>query len=170
MRKKLWGGALLAAVCLLPLQAVVADDNRYEPVKPAPDTQTVYITDIRTENAHTYVTADPIQWYEGAAADKVFREREPDSGMTEAPDDYYIVNDAVDPHTYELAPDAVVEMQFYNRTGNWSEADIQWNERVSAAKFVSLFTPADKDVMMGFPYHLTVRNGTIVQVVQQYVP
>ncbi|MBB6729958.1 hypothetical protein [Cohnella zeiphila] len=170
MRKKLWGGILLAAVCLLPLQAVVADDSRYQPTKQTPDTQTVYITDIETKDGHTYVTADPIQWYEGEAANQAFREHEQDPDMTEAPDGYYIVNDVVDPHTYELSPDAVVELQYYNSTGKWSEADINWNERVSEAKFVSLFTPSDKEIMMGFPYHLTVQDGKIVKVVQQYVP
>ncbi|WP_027093396.1 hypothetical protein [Cohnella thermotolerans] len=169
MRRTAWG-ILLAAISLLPLQAVRADDNRYEPVALTADTQTVYITGIESRQGRTFITGDTIQWYEGEEANKVFREREQDPEMTEAPDGYYIVNDEVDLHTYELAPDADIQMQYYNRTGNWNDADIRWNEKIDAAKFVSLFTPQDQETMEGFPYHLTIKNGKIVKIVQQYVP
>lgn len=161
---------LLAACCVLPLQAVSADDVRYKPVPQSADMETVYITDVEIRDGHTYLTADPIQWYEGAAADEAFRRHEPDAGMDGAPDGYYIVNDVVDPHTYELAPDADILMQFYNRTGDWSEADIRWNEKIGAAKFATLFDPQDREIMEGFPYHVVVKNGKIVKIVQQYIP
>jgi len=169
MRKFTWG-IMLAAICLVPLQAVVADENRYEPAERGQDVQTVYITGVDRHDGHTYLTVDTIQWYEGEEANKIFREREQDPEMTEAPDGYYIVNDEVDLHTYELAPGADVRMQYYNRTGDWSTADVHWNEKIDAAKFAGLFTPQDAELMEGFPYHLTVKDGKIVKVVQQFVP
>lgn len=171
MRKnKATWAILLAVVCVLPLQAANADENRYKPVPKTEGMQTVYIKDLQNRDGHTFITADDIEWYEGAAADEAFREHEQDPDMTGAPDGYYIVNDTVDLHTYELAPDADIRMQYYNRTGDWAEADIHWDEKIGAPKFVSLFTPDDKDIMEGFPYHITVRNGQIVKIVQQYVP
>lgn len=171
--KKIFWGVALAAVCLLPLQAVVADDNRYEPVEQSENMQTVYVSGVIHQNGHTYVTVDPIEWYEGDEANAQFRKHEPDAaddGMTEAPDGYYVVNDAADLHTYELAPGADVRMQYYNRTGDWSDADIIWNEKLDAAKFASLFTKQDTEIMESFPYHLTIENGQIVKIIQQYVP
>jgi len=161
---------LLAAVCVLPLHAANADENRYEPVPKSEGMQTVYITDVENREGHTFITTDAIEWYEGAAADEAFREHEQDPEMTEAPDGYYIVNDAVDLHTYELAPDADIRMQYYNRTGDWTSADTLWNEKIGASKFVSLFTPDDEEIMEGFPYHINVENGQIVKIVQQFVP
>lgn len=161
---------LLAAICVLPLQAANADENRYEPVPKSEDMQTVYITDVENQDGHTYLTTDSIEWYEGAAADEAFREHEQDPDMTEAPDGYYIVNDAVDLRTYELAPDADIRMQIYNRTGDWSDAGTVWDEKIDASKFASLFTPDDAEIMEGYPYHVIVEDGQIVKIVQQYIP
>ncbi|CAM3938362.1 hypothetical protein COLU111180_15535 [Cohnella lubricantis] len=161
---------LLAVVCVLPLQAVNADENRYEPVPKSEGMQTVYIADVENRGGRTYLKVDSIEWYEGEAANEAFREHEQDPDVTEAPDGYYIVNDAEDWHTYELAPDADIHMQFYNRTGDWTEAVAVWDEKIDAPAFVSLFTPDDEEIMEGFPYHVTVENGKIVKLVQQFIP
>jgi hypothetical protein len=61
-------------------------------------------------------------------------------------------------------------MQIYNRTGNIAEADIVWDERITIEKFIELINMEDDLQLKNFPYHLTVKDGEIVRIVQQYVP
>ncbi|MCD9025494.1 hypothetical protein [Cohnella silvisoli] len=161
-----------AAVLLgfMSLGFIHANNNDYMPVPRDSETHASYIDQIYQENGKTYIKADFIQWYEGEEANKVFREREHDPEMTEAPDGYYIVNDDTKLQTFEIAGDAKVYMQIYNRTGNIEEASTKWNEEISVAKFASLFSDESEMNMKDYPYHLTIENGIIVKITQQFIP
>ncbi|KAI7257798.1 hypothetical protein KC345_g10696 [Hortaea werneckii] len=133
---------------------------------------TVYIHALNTLKGHTTLTGDEIEWYEGAAADAIFAEREPEAAaeIGGVPDGYYIVNDSDSLTAYPVAPDAKVTMQIYDHTGNLEELDIKWNEALSLQQFIREFAKTDVFDLSQSPYHLTIQDGQIVSIVQQYTP
>lgn len=146
----------------------VGDD--YTPVQKSADTQTVFVNRLYEQNGKWYINVDPVAWYEGEAANKVFAEQEPDSGLDEAPDGYYIVNSSEETKTYEVKPDAVVLMQIYDRDGNPEHADTNWNEQITVAKLAGLMNKTDVLNVADFPYHITVQHGKVTKVIQQFIP
>jgi hypothetical protein len=58
-------------------------------------------------------------------------------------------------------------MQIYNRTGKPGEADIVWNEHIPLSKFIKIF--AEDAILHEYPYHLTVKDGKVVKVIQQFI-
>ncbi|GIP43889.1 hypothetical protein J45TS6_23480 [Paenibacillus sp. J45TS6] len=132
--------------------------------------ETIYITNINNIEGQLEIQADDIEWFEGKAADEALVKNEPNAGIDYAPDGYYIVND--EPSTYELkvAPDAEVLVQIYDRTGQPEDIDINWNEKISLEKFIALYNQKDNLDMSQFPYHVTVQDGEVIQIVQQYIP
>jgi hypothetical protein len=131
---------------------------------------TAYIEGIRVEDGKLMLTVDKIGWYQGEEANTVFKQRNPDAGIDEAPDGYYIVNDNKEQEQIEVKTDAKVLMQLYDYDGTMQGAEIQWNEPVSLSKFESLY--GDKRIvdLSVFPYHLTIQDGKVIQIVQQYIP
>ncbi|PZE22342.1 hypothetical protein [Paenibacillus xerothermodurans] len=161
---------LLIAVLTLCISGLAVANSmaEYQPVPQTADTHPAYINDIFTQDGKTYVVADYIQWFEGEEADRVFAEREPDSGLPGSPNGYYIVNDNPKRRTTEVDQTAQVLMQIYNRTGNIAEADIQWNEELTLARFIQIFE--QDELLSEYPYHITMTDGKITKVVQQYIP
>ncbi|WP_240703155.1 hypothetical protein [Cohnella luojiensis] len=154
----------------MSLGFIKANTTDYVPVPKDSDTRVAYVDRIYQENGKSYMDADFIEWYEGEEANKKFREIEQDPEMTEAPDGYYIVNDDEELKKLEIASDAKVFMQIYDRTGNIEEAGTEWNEEISVEKFISLFSDDSEMNMKDFPYHLTVENDKIVKITQQFIP
>lgn len=136
----------------------------------APQTETVYINNLVTNNGEVSIKADEIEWYEGEEANEVFVEQEPDAGIDYAPDGYYIVNEEESSQTLKIADDAKVTVQIYDRTGNIKDIDINWNESISLDKFAELYGDTTNLDMSVFPYHLTIENGEVTRIVQQYIP
>ncbi|TVX95317.1 hypothetical protein [Cohnella terricola] len=147
-----------------------ANIGEYTPVPADPNTHVAYIGQIYHENGGIYLDADFIEWYEGEQANEAFREHEPDADLTEAPDGYYIVNDDTATEKLAVSPDVKVFMQIYNRTGNIAEADTQWNERISLDRFLALLADNGGMDLRDYPYHLTIENGVITKIVQQFIP
>ncbi|WP_151737622.1 hypothetical protein [Paenibacillus tengchongensis] len=133
---------------------------------------TVYIDSLKSQDQKLVLTADEIGWYEGPAADAIFAERDPESAaeLGGTPDGYYIVNDSDTLSSYPVSPDAQVVMQIYDRTGKLEDLDINWNEEISLAKFTGEFAKKDIIDLSQSPYHVTVKDGQIVLIVQQYTP
>lgn len=145
--------------------------NTYDETALADGTHTVFINEIKRDHDGRYdLTIDPINWYTGKAADEIFNKENPDSGLDGAPDDYYIVNNDITTYNYQAPADAEVLMQIYDHTGRWQDIDINWNESVSMSKLNAIFKKPDLLDPTVFPYHITVKNGEIVKVVQQYIP
>ncbi|MNP78758.1 hypothetical protein D3C76_1764490 [compost metagenome] len=61
-------------------------------------------------------------------------------------------------------------MQIYDRDGTYEGMDIQWNEKVSLSEFQNIFAHSELMDISQFPYHLTIQDGVVVRIVQQYVP
>lgn len=133
---------------------------------------TVYIHALKSKDGHTVMTADQIEWYEGAEADRIFAEREPDAAaeLGGTPDGYYIVNDSDSLTSYPIAGNAAVTMQIYDHTGHMEDLDINWNEHISLDKFISEFAKTGIIDLSQSPYHITIQAGKVTSIVQQYTP
>ncbi|MBD2848517.1 hypothetical protein IDH44_25335 [Paenibacillus sp. IB182496] len=166
-------GLTIASVMLVLalFSAATTADSEYVPVEPGPDKHAAYIEGLGwTGSGRLVLQIDEIGWYEGEAAAALFREREPDAGIEAPPNGYYITNDSAQLRELPVAADAEVRMQLYDRTGDPLEADIVWNERISVERLAELLQEGGELDIREFPYHLTVRGGEIIEIVQQYVP
>ncbi|SEO47738.1 hypothetical protein [Paenibacillus sp. OV219] len=168
--------ALGITLTILGLTACIStasaySNKAYEPIARTPDTITVFIDGMNDQGGKLSLKADQIEWYEGKEADAAFAKNEPDSGLTSAPDGYYIVNDDNALKSLEVDPHAVVQMQIYDHDSLYSTTT-EWNKSIPLPKLESLFHEADGgqvDVSQ-YPYHLTLANGKVVQIVQQFIP
>ncbi|KGE18656.1 hypothetical protein [Paenibacillus wynnii] len=133
---------------------------------------TVYLQSLKSGNGTLSIEADEIDWYQGEAANQVFAEREPEAyaEIGGTLNDYYIVNDSDTTTTYTIADHAAVTMQLFDHTGNLGDLDIQWNEKVTLQQFIDEFNKTDIVDLSQFPYHITIQDGEIISIVQQYIP
>lgn len=133
---------------------------------------TVYIHSLQPDGNKVILTADEINWYEGAEADRVFAQREPEAAQEigGAPDGYYIVNDSDTLTEYPLAEHVDIKTQIFDHTGNPGDLDIIWNEAVDLNTFLNKFGDTDVVDLSQFPYHITVQDGKVTAIVQQYIP
>ncbi|NGM82875.1 hypothetical protein G5B47_10660 [Paenibacillus sp. 7124] len=133
---------------------------------------TVYIHSLERDGDRITLTADEINWYEGAEADRVFAERESEAAaeLGGTPDGYYIVNDSDTLTSYPLADNVSIRMQIFDHTGNPGDLDIHWNEAVGLDAFLEKFSSTDVVDLSQFPYHITVQDGKVTSIVQQYIP
>lgn len=169
-------------VAVLPLLLIVAMPSFTVPgaAKPGtaavsepeqgPHAVTVYVNRLELGAPGGRLVADPILWYEGEEAAAAFAEHEPDAGIDGPLDGYYIVNDVKETVEYPVAKDAKVLMQIYDRTGRIEDIQVKWNEPVSLEKFSRLLADNDLIDLSRFPYHLTIENGQVVRIVQQFIP
>ncbi|MBP3966487.1 hypothetical protein [Paenibacillus lignilyticus] len=154
--------------CISTASAV--DNKGYAPVTQTPETITVYINGMDKQGGKLLLQTDEIQWFEGEAADEAFVMEEPDSGLDKAPDGYYIVNDDETLKTLEVDPHAAVIMQIYDRTGSLVNASTEWNQAISLDKFEAVYHADGLVTVSDYPYHLTIKNGKVTRIVQQFIP
>jgi len=148
-----------------------AAEPRYEPVGHTPDTKAVYIEELNVlADGNLELVADEMEWYEGEAAEKAFLEHEPDAGIDGPLDGYYIVNEDHELTSYKVAEDVKILMQIYDRTGDVADMDIRWNEQVSSEEFKRILRNNEWIDVRDFPFHITIKDGMIVEMVQQYIP
>ncbi|GGO06281.1 hypothetical protein [Saccharibacillus kuerlensis] len=137
-------------------------------------TYTIFINSVeKNDTGALQLETDRIDWYTGEEADKLFLEENPDAAeeIGGAPDGYYIVNEDISEVTMETAPNAEVLMQLYDRTGNYEDMEINWDELITLDKFEAQYNnPLGLLDLSAFPYHITVKDGVIVKIVQQYIP
>lgn len=169
-------------VVLIPLVLIVvmssfstsssgAAEPGYVPVEQTPDTKVVYIEELKAlADGDHELTVDEIEWYEGEAAEQAFLKHEPDAGIDGPPDGYYIVNEEHELAAYKVAKDVRILMQIYDRTGNVEDMNIHWDEPVTLEQFKSILGNTAWIDVRDYPYHITVKDGIIVQIVQQYIP
>lgn len=140
MKRSAWKlGAMMLLVLIMMTTVGVASGNNYEPVPKASNQEAAYINGLEIKDGKVFLLVDPIEWYEGEEANQVFREREQDPEMTEAPDGYYIVNDTEEHIELPVADDAEVLLQLYDHTGRYEDAQISWNQPVSLSKFADIY-------------------------------
>lgn len=175
MLKKKTAIYLLSALILLLLTVATSastSTGRVDASAGNTEVKTVYIHSLHSAGGHLTLQADPIKWYEGVAADQAFAKDDPE-GYAElggAPDGYYIMNDDETLATYPVGNDAKVIMQIHDRSGKIEDLDINWNEEITLQDFVKEFAETDVIDLSQSPYHLTIQNGKVVTIVQQYTP
>ncbi|QGQ96087.1 hypothetical protein EHS13_14985 [Paenibacillus psychroresistens] len=147
-----------------------AKESSYHPIPINANNHPLYIDSLFQKNGKIYITVDYIQWYEGDAANIIFNEREKDSGLTGAPDGYYIINDDKKLRTFEVMQDAGVFMQYFNHSGSIGDKEIIWNEQISIGKLLSLFHDSNNTSLKDYPYVATMNNGRITKIIQQFIP
>jgi len=165
-----FAAVIVASLAFSITNANAVGNGSYKPVVQTTDMQTAYINQIDHKDGKLVLTADYIQWLEGAAADEAFLKDEPDSGMDGAPDGYYIINSDPKLRTLEIDPNAQVVMQIYDHNGVLEDLQPQWNQAISVSQFIAIY--GDKHIvdLSSFPYHLTIQGGKVVRIVQQYIP
>ncbi|WP_138495628.1 hypothetical protein [Paenibacillus pinistramenti] len=179
---KRWGSSLLLLVLIaaglslfMPKDAVgegIHADSAKAAKAETAATFTAYIHSIKQVNGEVRMTVDPIGWYQGEAANVIFKQEDPE-GYAElggTPDDYYIVNKSEENIIYVVKSDAAVLMQLYERDGDGENADIQPDEALSLSQFTNVFNKGGLIDPADFPYHITVQDGKVVKIVQQYIP
>ncbi|AJY77025.1 hypothetical protein [Paenibacillus beijingensis] len=170
MKKTAFSMVTIASVLFYFITTANAVGGDYTPVPKSADTQSAYINKLYEQGGKWYITVDPIEWYEGEAANKVFAEQEPDSGLDEAPDGYYIINGSEETATFEVNAGADVQMQIFDHDGNPEDAQINWNEQITLSKLAELLTTEDILSVSDYPYHVTIHDGKVTKIVQQYIP
>ncbi|QGQ98631.1 hypothetical protein EHS13_28995 [Paenibacillus psychroresistens] len=131
---------------------------------------TVFIHNINEANGQLLLTSDEIQWYEDEEANLQFREHEEDANEQEALDGYYIVNDNSELQSLRISPNAEVIMQIYDQPGVTAEPELNPDEAVSLKQFKALFNQMDRLDLRDYPFHLTIKNGEVIKIVQQFIP
>lgn len=172
MKRPAWKWIGMIAILLMMTTTVGAASgaSEYVPVEKKASQKAVFIHSIQMKDGKIYLNVDPIEWYEGEEANVIFREREQDPEMSEPPNGYYIVNDTEEHDMIPVSGDAEVLLQLYDHTGQVEDMEIIWNQEVSLNKFINVFHKNDILDMASFPYHITVEDGQIVKIIQQYVP
>ncbi|NMO97803.1 hypothetical protein [Paenibacillus lemnae] len=166
-----WAGVLgLVLILTTTVGAAAPGNSEYTPVQKSDNLKTVFIQSLEMKNGEMKLVVDPIQWYEGEEAHEIFRKLEGDPEMMEAPDGYYIVNDEEEAIELTVKNNAQVLLQLYDHTGLWEDAQIIWNQEVTLNKFNSIFKNDNLIDMKWFPYHVTVEDGVVTQIIQQYIP
>lgn len=140
----------------------------------AEQTYTVFINSVeKGPNGGLQLETDRIGWYTGKEADKLFLKDNPDAKeeLGGAPDGYYIVNNDTTEVKMPVAANAEVLMQIYDHTGKYEDVQINWNEPIALSKFDAQYNnPLGLLDLSAFPYQITVKDGVIVKIVQQYIP
>jgi hypothetical protein len=166
----LFGLVMIVSSTLILIGFANAKENSVQ--TPANNTTnlTVFIHNINETNDTTTIMADEIQWYEGEEANKQFHKHESDAGDLEAPEGYYIVNDNLDLQLLRISANAQVFMQIYGKPGIEAEPELIPNESISLKQFKALFNQMDRLDLRDYPFHLTIQNGEVVKIVQQFIP
>jgi hypothetical protein len=166
----LFGLILLVSTTLILLGFANAKGNSVQTAANITTTSTVFINNINETMGKSSLIADEIQWYEGEEANKQFRKHENDDEVQVAPDGYYIVNDKINLQLLPISSNVQIFMQIYDQPGVKGEPELIPNESISLKQFKALFNQMDSLDLRDYPFHLTIKNGEIVKIVQQFIP
>ena len=128
-----------------------------------------YIRSVYVEKGIKYIEIDYIQWLQGDEALQAMREDGECNGTTECfvPNDYYIRNQDTTTVTLKLSQKTSFTMQTYKilERGNMTA-----DEKISYTNFASIFADSEESSTKFAPYHLTIKNDVVTEVLEQYVP
>ncbi len=111
-----------------------------------------------------YLTVDELTWFNGQAAVLAMREDGvcPLEEDCYPPNNYYIRNASPDIIRYRVAPQVEVLMQTWshNEDGNY-----YWNQSVPYVDLVNRL-----DLYSKIPFHITLKENSVIKIVEQYIP
>lgn len=122
------------------------------------------VVDTRVVGSARYVTVDPVQFLTGEVAAEASGARGDESPP---PNDFYILNDDPALHNLPVAAEVMVAMVMDAQGASCPEMACaplpltEWAAAVSG--------PA-ADVLRSTPYWMTVQDGTVTAIEQQYIP
>lgn len=129
-----------------------------------------YIRNVYANNNIKYIEIDYIQWLQGDEALQAMYEDGECTGMKDdcfVTNDYYIRNPDTKTTTLKLSQKTSFIMQTYKML---ERGDMTVNEKISYSNFASIFTNSEESSAKFAPYHLTIKNGIVTEVLEQYVP
>ncbi len=116
---------------------------------------------------HRSITFDLIEFLTGDAAKKAWQKANPGSGDDGPDDDYYIVNDNPKLRTLPVAANVTVSV-LQNDGGSPQTATITL---AALPGYLAKAKPDTTDHKLSYnPWWLTVQNGQIVKIEEQFVP
>ena len=128
---------------------------------------------IAVDEAAGTITIEPIEWLTGEEARQAYEE---DTGDPDGPpNNYYVVESDHDPIDYRLAADAEARMTFmwdYDCCPEHVERALDWADfaRIWAEDATSIYDEDDVAYARSTYYWLTVVDGEVVRITQQYQP
>jgi hypothetical protein len=124
-----------------------------------------YVVAVGAAQEPPRLVLDVAQWFtDRAAADAAIEDGVLPPGSTSIENGYYIRNDDPRWRVVEVAPGTAVDLVVY------PFGDIENPRAVTLARFQELFRLDQQEAIRGFPYWVTVEDGTIVGVEQQFIP
>jgi hypothetical protein len=135
-------------------------------VDPLLETELAYVSEV--EGA--VVSADYVQWFTGEAANLAAREDGVIGEDEDVPDDYYIRNDNPQIRRLTMAPAAPVVLQ-----ACFDPGPCLTTVGVTIDQWTGMLGGEEPEGWTWYgggtlPYWLTLRDGEIVQVIEQYLP
>jgi len=127
-----------------------------------------YITKVYDKDDKHYLDIDYIQWLTGEDAKKAMVE----DGLCESvadcivTNDYHIKNQNPKIRTFEISTDA----KFYMQTLDIETAGINWDQEITYDRFKGLFTAEVIEWQQYIPYHISIKDGVVIEVAEQYIP
>jgi hypothetical protein len=119
---------------------------------------------VGTDQTPPRLVIDLEQWFSGPAADQAAMEDgELPPGEEHVPNDFYIRNESTQWRILPIDPATHVSMTTYP----FGQVDAPLV--ITLGRFGKIFSE-DKGYVAGFPYWITVRDGEVVAIEEQYIP
>lgn len=125
----------------------------------------VYLTSIDTSRRK--ISFDVIQFLTGDAAVQEYRRQNPDDPQGEPPNDYMIRNENTQVRTAGVDAGVVVQLVRLREDG---DADLDPGTFDELPRYLEPDAPPDSPFLSHNPFWLTLRNGVVVRIEEQYVP
>lgn len=138
-------------------------DNKGSSVKEKDGKQFGYISNVHTDNDRSFLDIDYAQMLTGEEANKAALK-----AGDEVNNDYYIVNQNKKIRTFEINQSAVITLQTWrlSTTGQIKDTSLTLD------KFVNIFYSSDDDSkrLAANPYWITIKDGFVAKIEEQYIP
>ncbi|MBU1177588.1 hypothetical protein KJ903_00035 [Patescibacteria group bacterium] len=127
-----------------------------------------YITKVYDKDGKRYLDIDYIQWLTGEDAKQAMVE----DGLCESvadcvvTNDYHIKNQNSKIRTFEISTDTKIYMQ----TLDIETKGINWDQEITYDIFKGLFATEVIEQQQYIPYHISIKDGIVIEIAEQYIP
>lgn len=129
-----------------------------------------YIENLNARDGSLYITFDQAEWLDGAEAERAIREdglcADPEHGC-EPPNNFYIRNQDDETVVFRVSEQVVLIMQTLSHLPDGSYNS---DEMIDINKFRRVVRCACSSHLRSVPYWITVENGVVTAIKEQYVP
>jgi hypothetical protein len=129
-----------------------------------------FIEDLDEEAGSVYISFNQAEWFVGPQAEKAIQEdglcADPEHGC-EPPNGFYIRNLDDETVAFQVSERVVIVMQTLSHR---SDGSYNPDERIDLDRFRQAFRCACTSHLRLIPYWITVDNGVVMTIREQYVP